>query len=152
MLIGEDGTKIGNVTMEDAERAAREAGKDLTMVAKNVYRIADAGKLKYEQKRKEKLQRAQRRIHKIKEIKLSPVTDPHDLEIKARHIREFLVKGLKTKVTMRFKGRQMAFQQVGMEKILALVEPFVKEELATMDKKPSFEGRSLIVFLTPVKH
>ena len=151
MLIGEDGKKIGDVTMEFAEAEAEKAGKNLMMVAKNIYRIADTGKLKYEQKQKERKQRAQKRTHKIKEIKLGLLTDSHDLDIKARHIKEFLKKGLKTKVTMRFKSRQIAFKDAGLEKMRNFVLPIVESGLAEMDREPQFEGRSLVIFLTPAK-
>jgi len=151
VLIGEDGKKIGDVSMEDAERKAKEAGKDLMMVAKNVYRIADAGKLKYEQKQRQKRQRAQRRTHKVKEIKIGPLTDTHDLDVKSRHIQDFLKKGLKTKVTMQFKGRQMAFRDAGLQKMKALIEPLVTAGLAEVDKEPRFEGRNLVTFLIPPK-
>ena len=151
MLIGEDGKKIGEVSMDEAERAAKEAGKDLMMVAKNVYRIADAGKLKYEQKQRQKQQRAQRRTHKVKEIKLGPLTDTHDLDVKSRHIIDFLKRGLKTKITMKFKGRQMAFREAGLEKMKGLIGPIVSSGLAEVDKAPKFEGRNLVAFLVPVK-
>lgn len=148
-LIGEDGSKIGNVTIEEAERIAKEAGKDLTMKAKGVYRIADEGKLKYERNKKQKQQRAQRRTHKVKEVKLGPLTEAHDLDVKSKHIREFLGKGLKTKVTMRFKGRQMAFRSAGLKKMNELIQPLIDEGVASVDKQPKFEGRNLIAFLIP---
>jgi len=151
VLIGEDGKKIGDVSIEYAEEKAKEAGKSLMMVAKNVYRIADAGRLKYEQKQRQKQQRAQKRIHKIKEIKLGPLTDTHDLEIKAKHIEEFLKKGLKTKVTMQFKARQIAFKEAGLVKMRSLIAPLVESGLATIDKEPKFEGRNLVAFLVPTK-
>lgn len=154
MLIGEDGKKIGNMTRDQAEKEAKSKGKDLILVdaVNKVYRIADAGKLKYEQRQRKKQQRAQKRTHKVKEIKLSPLTDAHDMEIKARRIREFLDKGLKTKVTMRFKGRQLAFKSAGLQKLLDLVMPMVEENLATIDREPKFEDRNLSVFLTPSKN
>lgn len=151
MLIGEDGKKIGEVTMQEAERLATVAGKNLTMVAQNIYRIADAGKLKYERNQKQKHQRAQRRTHKVKEIKLGPLTDVHDLEIKAKRIREFLSKGLRTKVTMLFKRRQIAFKDAGLRKMKDFVMPLVEEGLASIDKEPKFEGRNLVTLLIPPK-
>lgn len=151
MLIGEDGEKIGNVTMEEAEKIARAAGKDLTMKAKGIYRIADEGKLKYERNKKQKEQRANRRTHKVKEVKLGPLTEMHDLDVKSKHIREFLGKGLKTKVTMRFKGRQMAFKDAGLKKMNELIKPLVDAGVASVDKQPKFEGRNLVAFLIPPK-
>ena len=151
ILIGENGERIGEVSIEYAENKAKESGKDLVMVAKNVYRIADAGRLKYEQNQKEKGQRAQRRTHKLKEIKIGPLTDKHDLDVKIRHIREFLKRGLKTKVTMKFKARQIAFKETGLEKIKALLMPLIEDGTAEIDKGPIFEGRNLVTFLIPPK-
>src|SRR5574337_1685457 len=107
-LVGEDGKLIGQVSLEQARTLAKESGKDLIMInaKSNTYRIADAGKLKYEQKQKEKQQRAQQRTHKVKEIQLSPNIDTNDLNTKISHAREFLNKGFKTKITMMLKGRQ----------------------------------------------
>lgn len=151
MLIGEDGSKIGNVTIEEAEKIAKEAGKDLTMKSKDVYRIADEGRLRYERNKKQKQQRAQRRTHKVKEIKLGLLTEAHDIGVKSKHIREFLEKGLKTKVTMRFKGRQMAFKSAGLKKMNELIQPLVDAGVASIDKQPKFEGRNLVAFLIPPK-
>lgn len=151
MLIGEDGKKIGEMTMQDAEKIARESDMDLIMVGKNTYKIADEGKLKYERSKKQKLQRAQHRTHKIKEIVLSPFTETHDLNIKSDHIEEFLKKGLKIKITMKFKGRQVAFKDAGLKKILDLIAPFVQKGLAVVDKQPVLEGKNLITLLTSTK-
>ena len=153
LLIGEDGQKIGEVSVEEARRLAKEAGKNLVLkdAKRNVYRIADAGKLKYEQKQRQKQQRAQRRTHKVKEIKLRLSTDTHDLEVKTKRIREFLAKGLKTKITMQFKGRQMAFRDVGLEKMNALIATATEGGIATVDKPPKIEGRNIVAFLVPSK-
>ncbi len=153
LLIGEDGEKLGNVSMEEARRIAKEANKNLVLkdAKRNVYRIADTGKLKYEQKQQKKQQKAQRRTHKVKEIKLRLSTDTHDINTKTKRIREFLRKGLKTKVTMQFKGRQMAFKNVGLEKMNALIALATEGGIATIDKAPRFEGRSLVAFLVPIK-
>lgn len=152
LLIGEDGVKVGEVSMEEARRLAKEAGKNLVLkdAKRNVYRIADEGKLKYEQKQRKKQQRAQRRTHKIKEIKVGLATDKHDLDFKTKRIREFLAKGLKTKVTMQFKGRQMAFRDVGLEKMKALIATIIEDGIATVDKPPKIDGRNIIAFLNPI--
>jgi len=151
ILIGENGKRIGEVPMQEVEKLATKAGKNLTMVAENVYRIADVGKLKYERNQKQKHQRAQRRAHKIKEIKLGPLTDIHDMEVKAKRIREFLKKGLRTKVTMLFKKRQIAFKDAGLRKMKDFVMPLVEEGLASVDREPKFEGRNLVTLLVPPK-
>lgn len=153
MLVGEDGTKIGEVTLEEAKKIAASAGKSLVMVnaKNNVYRIVDEGKLKYEQKQKERSQRAQRRTHKVKEIKLRLSTDQHDIDIKVTRIREFLEKGLKTKITMQFKGREQSFHALGFEKIRAIIAASCDGGLASVDKEPILEGRNIVVFLNPAK-
>lgn len=153
MLIGEDGKKIGQVSMQEAERRAKQSGKDLVLVnpANKVYRIMDLGKRKYDRKQKIKSNRAQRRTHKIKEVKLSILTDEHDLNVKAKRIREFLKKGLKTKITLRFRGRQISFKDSGLQKINSLIAPLVEEKIATIDSAPKLDGRNMVVFLTPYK-
>lgn len=153
ILIDEDGKKVGEVTLGEAKSRATESGKDLVMVSakNNVYKIADAGKLKYEEQQRRKRQSAQRRTHKVKEVQLRPLTDKHDLDVKARRIRKFLSDGLKTKVVMRFKGRQMANTKSAEEKFNELINEFVKEGMATISGKPKFEGRNLVTFLVPNK-
>ena len=161
ILVDESGNNIGKVTIEEAEAKAAEAGKDLVMVnAKNqVYRIADAGKLKYEQKQRERAkraqQKAQQRAHKVKEIKLTPGIGDHDLEYKTKHIREFLEKGLKTKVTMTFKGRHKRnlamFHATGRDRIEEVINTLVEEGVAKVDSEIKSEGINLTVFLIPEK-
>jgi len=153
MLVGEDGNKIGDVTLEEARKIAASTGKSLVLVSakNNVYRIVDEGKLKYEQRQKERNQRAQRRTHKVKEIKLRMSTDKHDVDIKVAHARGFLEKGLKTKITMQFKGREQSFHELGFEKMKAIVIAACDGGLATADKAPMLEGRNIVVFLNPAK-
>lgn len=150
LLIGEDGKKIGQVSMREARRLADEAGKDLTLVnaEQKVYRIVDEGKLKYEQKQRKKQMRAQQRTHKLKEIKFGLMTDVHDINIKMDRIRDFLSRGYKTKVVMRFQGRQMAFKQMGLDKLNSLMAQLIEEGVGTLDKAPVFAGRNLIAILT----
>ena len=150
-LIGEDGKLVGNISLDQARRMAKASGKDLIMVnaKSNVYRIADAGKLKYEQKQKDKQQRAQRRTHKVKEIQLSPNIDTHDLNVKVEHVREFLSKGMKTKITMMLKGRQIVFKDMAAEKLNNVVSTLVQEGVAVVDGKVKQEGRDIIVYLLP---
>jgi translation initiation factor IF-3 len=153
LLIGEDGKKIGNVTFKEGKRLAKEASKDLVIVnaEKKVYRIIDEGKLRYEQKQRKKLIKAQQRTHKIKEIKFGLMTDAHDINIKSERIREFLAKGYKTKITMQFKGRQVAFKEAGLQKLYNVVNRLIEEGVALLDKEPSFAGRNLTAILTPPK-
>ena len=147
ILIGEDGKLVGQITIDQARRMAKESGKDLIMVnaKNNTYRIADAGKLKYEQRQKDKQQRSQRRSHKIKEIQFTPNISDHDLNVKVSHIREFLSKGLKTKLTMVLKGRQAAFRELAFNKLNAIISDL--KEIAIPDGPIKTEGRDLMVYL-----
>ena len=153
LLIGETGQKIGNMGLEEARNIAKGAGKDLVIVnaKKNIYRMADAGKLKYEQKQKQKKQRSQRRSHKVKEIKLRLLTEKHDMDVKIKHIKDFLSKGLKTKVTMQLKGRQRSMKDLGINKMNELIANVVEGGLASIDKIPTFDGSSITAFLSPSK-
>lgn len=152
LLIGEDGSKIGNFDIEEARKIASSTNKDLVRVGKNnVYKIADAGKLKYEQKQRQKRQRAQRRVHKVKEIKLRLSTDIHDLNTKSKRVEEFLSKGLKTKITMQFKGRQLAFKEAGLRKMNDFINTIIDSGKAVIDRAPKFEGKNIVAFLTPSK-
>lgn len=148
-LVGEDGKLIGQVSLEQARILAKESGKDLIMInaKSNTYRIADAGKLKYEQKQKEKHQRAQQRTHKVKEIQLSPNIDINDLNTKISHAREFLNKGFKTKITMMLKGRQITFGDLAMEKLNKFISTLVNEGVAIVDGQVKQDGRDIIAYL-----
>jgi translation initiation factor IF-3 len=151
-LVSEDGN-LGETTLDAAKKMAKAANKSLVMVnaKEGIYKIIDTGKLKFEQKQKDKNQRAQKRTHKIKEIKLRPNIADHDLEIKTNHIKGFLLDGLKTKITMQFRGREQSFQALGLEKVKKIVLSLCELGLATVDKGPFLEGRNLIVLLTPTK-
>ena len=154
LVIGEDGSKLGDMSLEKAKQLATSTGKSLILVnpKANVYRIADAGKLKYEQKQKEREQRAQKRTHKIKEMRFNLTTEQHDVDIKVRRIREFLEEGLKTKITMKLHGRQESLHAAAIEKINKVIEAAMTGGLATVDKGPTIEGKNVIVFLNPAKN
>ena len=153
LVIGEDGSRLGEMSLERAKQMAREVGKSLVLVnpKANVYRIVDEGKLKYDQKQKEKEQRAQKRTHKIKEVRFGLTTETHDVEVKVRHIREFLEQGFKIKVVLKLHGRQEAMRDAGIEKIKGIVESSLVNTGATVDKGPTLEGRNIIVFLSAAK-
>jgi len=152
LLIGEDGKKIGNVTFEEAKKIAAGQNKDLMLMNKDkrVYKIGDEGKLKYEKKRRERRARAQRRAQKIKEIQMRPTIGDNDLETKMRRVREFLSDGLKTKLVMKFKRQQLSYKDAGMHKMNEITKRLVEEGLA-LAENPQFEGRNIVVFLTPCK-
>jgi len=153
LVIGEDGSRLGEMSLEKAKKTANDLGKSLVLVnpKENIYRMADVGKLKYEQKQKERDQRAQRRTHKIKEIRFTLTTEQHDIDVKVRRIREFLVEGLKTKISMRLHGRQESLRDLAIEKIKSIIDSSITDGIASVDKGPSVEGKNIIVFLNPTK-
>ena len=135
----------------DAFRKAQELGYDLVEVAPTsqppVCRIMDYGKYKYELSKKEHQSRRHQKSTQVKEIKLRPRTDKHDLEIKIRQIKGFLAEGNKTKVTVIFRGREMANQEMGRTMMATVVEQLA--DSGTIEYAPRMEGRSLIMIVAP---
>ena len=150
LLIGADGSQLGIMSSREAMRLAEEAGLDLVKIAPTakppVCKIVDYGKFKYEQVRKEKEARKKQRTIEIKEIRLSPNIDTNDLNTKINAARKFLTKGDKVKVTLRFRGREIAH----MNNSKHILDDFAKElaDIAVMEKAPKVEGRSMTMFLT----
>ena len=149
-LIGVNGEQLGIMSARDAMKLAREAELDLVKVAPQakppVCKIIDYGKFKYEMVRKEKEAKKKQKIVEIKEIRLSPNIDVNDLNTKTNNARKFLEKGNKVKVTLRFRGREMAHMQASRH----ILEDFAKslEDIAVIDKPIKQEGRTLTVFLS----
>lgn len=148
-LIGEDGEQIGVMSAKEAMKHAREAGVDLVKIAPNakppVCKIVDYGKYKYELARKEKEAKKKQKVTDVKEIRLSPNIEANDLNTKANQARKFLTKGDKVKVSLRFRGREMA--HMGFSKQI-LDDFFAKvEDIAVIEKPAKLEGRSMIMFL-----
>lgn len=152
-VIGADGEQLGVMPTREALRLAEEAGVDLVKIAPTakppVCKIVDYGKFKYEQTRREKEAKKKQKIVEIKEIRLSPNIDTNDLNTKANQARKFLSKGDKVKVTLRFRGREMAHKDVGREVLNTFFEKL--EDVAAIDKEAKMEGRSMIMFLTATK-
>ncbi len=152
-LIDEENNQVGVVDRYIAMNKAREAGLDLVEVAPMsdppVCRIMDYGKWQYEQKRKarESRKKSQQHAGTLKEIRLRPETDPHDLEIKTRHAREFLEKGHKVQFCMFFRGRQMLHQDKGREILAGLAESM--EVLAKIERPSRMTGRRMTLLLVP---
>ncbi len=144
-LIDERGNQVGIVNKFEAIRRADEAGLDLVEVAAGasppVCKILDYGKFKYEIQKKEAEARKKQKIIQVKEIKMRPGIDVHDYEVKMRSIRGFLDDGDKVKVTLRFRGREMAHQELGA-KLLDRVQNDLKE-LAKVEQTPKLEGRQM---------
>ena len=148
-VISESGEQLGIMTSKEAMKLAEEAGVDLIKIAPTakppVCKIMDFGKYRYEQTRKEKEAKKKQRVIEIKEVRLSPNIDKNDLNTKVNMARKFISKGDKVKVTLRFKGRELA--HVNTSK--AILDEFAEllSDVAVVDKPAKFEGRSMIMFL-----
>ena len=149
-LIGETGEQLGIMSARDAYKRAQEAGLDLVKIAPTakppVCKIIDYGKYRYEMARKEKEARKKQRTIDVKEVRLSPNIDTNDLNTKVGAARKFISKGDKVKVTLRFRGREMAHMQSSKY----ILDEFAEKlsDVATVEKAPKVEGRSMTMFLT----
>lgn len=150
LLIGENGEKLGIISSKEALQMAKEAELDLVKIAPTakppVCKIIDYGKYRYELARKEKEAKKKQKVIELKEVRLSPNIDTNDLNTKMSAARKFLEKGDKVKVTLRFRGREMAH----MSKSRYILDNFAKDlaDIATIDKPSKVEGRSMVMFLT----
>ena len=149
-VLGESGEQLGVMSIEEAMKLAEEAEVDLVQIAPNaqppVCRVIDYGKYKYEQTRREKEQRKKQKTVEVKEIRMSPNIDDNDMNTKISAARKFLSKGDRVKVTIRFRGREMAH----MNNSRYILDDFAKalEDVATVEKAAKVEGRTLTMFLT----
>jgi translation initiation factor IF-3 len=150
-LIGEDGSQLGIMSAREAQVLADEAELDLVKISPKakppVCKIINYGKYKYELARKEKEAKKKQKVIDVKEVRMSPNIDTNDLNTKMNHARKFLEKGARVKVTLRFRGRELA--HVNSSK--GILDEFAAklEDIAVIDKRPKFEGRSMIMFLAP---
>ncbi len=153
-LIGAEGENIGLITPEKALALAVAAGLDLVEISPNaappVAKIMDFGKYKYETQKKESEARKKQKIIEIKEIKFRPNTDTHDYDVKMRSVTKFLEGGDKVKITLRFRGREMAHADLG-RKLLERVADDVTD-LGKVEAMPRLEGRQMVMMISPVKH
>jgi translation initiation factor IF-3 len=152
-LVGADGEMVGVVSLKEGLRLAEEAGLDLVEISPNaeppVCKILDYGKYKYQMQKKQQEAKKKQKIIEIKEIKLRPGIDKHDLEIKMRHVHEFLKEGDKVKFTLRFRGREMAHQDIGMKLLQSIKEQL--KDVVRVDQEPSSEGRQMVMMVSPAK-
>jgi len=153
-LIGADGENVGVVTPQQAMGLAEDAGLDLVEISPNavppVCKIMDFGKFKYEQQKRESEARKKQKIIEVKEVKFRPNTDTHDYGVKMRNVVKFLENGDKVKITLRFRGREMAHQNLGRE-LLERVAADVKEmNLGKIENMPKMEGRQMIMMIGPL--
>lgn len=152
-VIGEDGEQLGIMPTKEALKLAEEAGVDLVKIAPTakppVCKIVDYGKFKYEQTRKEKEAKKKQKTVEIKEIRLSPNIDTNDLNTKINAARKFISKGDRVKITLRFRGREMAH----MSKSRYILDDFAEnlKDIAVVDKPSKVEGRSMVMFLSAKK-
>ena len=151
-LIGADGENGGVVSPRAAMEQAEQAGLDLVEISPNanppVCKIMDFGKYKYEQQKRESEARKKQKIIEIKEIKFRPNTDKHDYGVKMRNVFKFLENGDKVKITMRFRGREMAHQNLGRELLERVAADVV--ELGKIENMPKMEGRQMIMMIGPL--
>lgn len=152
-LISQTGEQLGIVSLQEALNMADEAEVDLVEIAPTakppVCKIMDFGKYKYEQAKKRDEARKKQKQIQIKEIKFRPGTDDGDYNIKMRNIRRFLADGDKVKVTLRFRGREMAHQHLGAQLLKRVEEELIEE--AQVEQFPKMEGRQMVMMLAPKK-
>ena len=150
-VIDSEGKVIGIMNSSEALKIALDKGLDLIEIAPNANpptcKIMDYGKYKYEQKKKAQESKKKQTIISIKEIQIRPRTDAHDLTIKLNHARRFLENGDKTKITMRFRGREMVHQDIGRQQIKKVIQAL--EDVSVVEFLPKMEGRQMFVMLNP---
>ena len=150
-MIDVDGSQVGIYTVRDAMKIAQERGLDLVEIAPQakppVCKVIDFGKYKYEQQKREKIQRKNQQVSLLKEIRLHPNTDVHDFDFKVKHAINFLEEGNKVKAVVMFKGREMAYTEQGEELLNRFIEQ--TEDLAKVESPIKMEGRNMSVILVP---
>ncbi len=150
-LIDETGQNVGIVSRFDAMAKAEEAGLDLVEISPDaeppVCKILDFGKFKYQEQKKAAEARKHQKVVEIKEIKMRPGIDDHDYDVKMRAIQRFFEEGDKVKITLRFRGREMAHQEIGMN-VLRRVKADT-EAVAKVESEPRFEGKQMVMVLAP---
>ena len=150
-LIGADGAQLGIMSADQANALAEEQGMDLVKIAPNavppVCKIMDYGKFRFEQMKKEKEAKKNQRVVEVKEVRMSPNIDTNDFNVKLKNAQKFLKEGNRVKVTVRFRGREMAHTSIGE----VLLKQFGEQcaEVATVEKNPKLDGRHMTMFLSP---
>lgn len=150
-LIDEEGQNLGVMATDEALKMAEDAGLDLVEISPNaeppVCKILDLGKLKYSSQKKAAEARKKQKIVEVKEIKMRPNIDTHDYEVKMKAMNRFFDEGDKVKVTLKFRGREMAHQELGMKLLLQVKEDTVA--IAKVEAEPKLEGRQMMMVLAP---
>ncbi|BEI42590.1 translation initiation factor IF-3 [Polynucleobacter sp. HIN10] len=152
-LIGSDGNVVGVVKLNEALRLAEEEDTDLVEIAPNadppVVRVMDFGKFKYQEAKRQHEAKLKQKVIQVKEVKFRPGTDDGDYGVKLRNLIRFLEDGDKTKITLRFRGREMAHQEIGakmLDRLKADLEPY-----GQVEQFPKMEGRQMVMVLAPAK-
>jgi translation initiation factor IF-3 len=150
-LIDKDGSNRGNISISEALAIAQESGLDLVEISPNatppVCKLLDFGKYKFQEQKKQAEARKKQKVVEVKEIKFRPMIDDHDYDVKMRSMQRFFEEGDKVKVTLRFRGREMAHQELGA-RLLERVKGDT-EKLAKVEMDARFEGRQMIMILAP---
>lgn len=152
-LIGIEGEQLGITSTLDAVRMAEQADVDLVEIAPNadppVCRLMDYGKFKYQEQKRQAEARAKQKIIQVKEVKFRPGTDEGDYQVKLKNLKRFLDEGDKAKVTLRFRGREMAHQELGMRVLERVRDDLL--DMAVVEAMPRLEGRQMVMVLSPKK-
>ena len=150
-LIGSTGEQLGIMSAAQAQRIAEEQGLDLVKISPQatppVCKLMDYGKFRFEQGKREKEAKKNQHVVEIKEIRMSPGIDVGDFNTKLKNAQKFLADGNRVKVSVRFRGREMAHTDIGKDLLVRFAEQCA--EVATLDKEPKLEGRSMSIFLSP---
>jgi translation initiation factor IF-3 len=151
-LIGKDGKQVGVVTIEQAQAQAQQDGLDLVEISPNakppVCKVIDYGKFRYQMTKKERESKKAQHQAKLKEVKVKPNIDEHDLQVKIKRAREFIEKGNKVRVTCMFRGREMAHQELGQKVALRIAEEL--SDIAQTESPPKQMGRNFSLVLAPL--
>lgn len=152
-LIDADGTMIGVSTVQEGMRLANAAGLDLVEISPNaeppVCKVMDYGKFKYEVQKKQQEARKKQKTVTVKELKMRPNIDKHDLEIKVKHLHKFLEEGHKVKITMMFRGREMDHTDIGFKVVRSVRDKLVEEGIVRIEQEPRLEGRNAWMMVAP---
>jgi translation initiation factor IF-3 len=150
-LIGSTGEQLGIMSAAQAQHIADEQGLDLVKISPQatppVCKLMDYGKCRFEQSKREKEARKNQHVVEIKEVRMSPGIDVGDFNTKLKNAQKFLTEGNRVKVSVRFRGREMAHTEIGRDLLVRFAEQI--SEVSTLDKEPKMEGRSMSIFLSP---
>jgi translation initiation factor IF-3 len=150
-LIDKDGSNRGNISISEALAIAQEAGLDLVEISPNatppVCKLLDFGKYKFQEQKKQAEARKKQKVVEVKEVKFRPMIDDHDYDVKMRSMQRFFEEGDKVKVTLRFRGREMAHQELGTQLLNRVRDD--NSKIAKIEQEPRFEGRQVVMVLAP---